>query len=88
MVLFDALEMRFRNVKLRGRNKDCVVCGDNPTITAVSAFDYDDFCQTGCTVASKITLQPENTMTIAEFHKVRTETKDKKLCVVDVRPKV
>lgn len=44
MVIFDALEMKFRNVKLRGRNKACVSCGDNPTITDVTNFDYDDFC--------------------------------------------
>lgn len=44
MVIFDALEMKFRNVKLRGRNANCDSCGDNPKITDVSAFDYEDFC--------------------------------------------
>jgi len=28
MVLFDAFEMKFRNVKLRARNPDCASCGD------------------------------------------------------------
>lgn len=44
MVLFDALEMRFRNVKIRGRNPNCAACGDDPTVLDVSKFDYDDFC--------------------------------------------
>ena len=88
MVVYDALDMRFRNVKLRGRNAECVTCGDKPTVTDVKQFDYDDFCQTGCTLASRIKLPADNTMTIKDFYKVREEAGDKKLCVVDVRPKV
>ena len=72
MVVYDALEMRFRNVKLRARNPDCVSCGDNPKVTDTSKFDYDEFCQTGCTLASKIKLSSQNTMTIDEFYKLRT----------------
>ena len=40
-IFFDALEMEFHTVKLR-RNKDCPLCGDNPTVTAL--IDYDAFC--------------------------------------------
>ncbi len=68
MVIFDALEMRFRNVKLRGRNISCASCGDTPTIKDVSTLDYEDFCQTNCTLVSKIKLPQENTMSITEFH--------------------
>ncbi len=32
MVIYDALEMQFRRVSIP-RDKDCAVCGDNPTIT-------------------------------------------------------
>ncbi|MFG0261767.1 MAG: molybdopterin-synthase adenylyltransferase MoeB, partial [Novipirellula sp. JB048] len=41
LLLIDAAEMRFRELKLR-RNPDCPVCGDTPTITA--PIDYDEFC--------------------------------------------
>ncbi len=41
LVLYDALTMRFRELKLR-RNPDCPVCGDNPTITEL--IDYEAFC--------------------------------------------
>ena len=44
MVIFDALDMKFRNVKLRGRNKDCISCGESPLIKNVAEFDYNDFC--------------------------------------------
>jgi len=40
-VIFDALEMSFREVKLR-KNPDCPVCGDNPTQTEL--IDYEAFC--------------------------------------------
>jgi molybdopterin/thiamine biosynthesis adenylyltransferase/molybdopterin converting factor small subunit len=41
LLLFDALEMSFRQVKLR-RNPKCPLCGDNPTIHEL--IDYEDFC--------------------------------------------
>src|SRR5213594_3940734 len=41
LLLFDALRMRFRELKLR-RNPECPICGDNPTIHAL--IDYDQFC--------------------------------------------
>lgn len=41
LLLFDALEMTFRQVKLR-RNPECPLCGENPTIHEL--IDYEDFC--------------------------------------------
>jgi adenylyltransferase/sulfurtransferase len=41
LLLYDALGMRFRELKLR-RDPDCPVCGDHPTIT--SLIDYQEFC--------------------------------------------
>ncbi len=41
LVLYDALTMRFRELKLR-RNTECPVCGDNPTIKEL--IDYQEFC--------------------------------------------
>ncbi|MGA2535345.1 MAG: molybdopterin-synthase adenylyltransferase MoeB [Terracidiphilus sp.] len=41
LLLVDALNMRFRELKLR-KNPECPVCGDNPTVTAL--IDYDHFC--------------------------------------------
>jgi adenylyltransferase/sulfurtransferase len=41
LILYDALNMRFRELKLR-RNPDCPVCGDNPTVTKL--IDYQQFC--------------------------------------------
>jgi molybdopterin/thiamine biosynthesis adenylyltransferase/rhodanese-related sulfurtransferase/molybdopterin converting factor small subunit len=41
LVLYDALAMRFRELKLR-RNPECPVCGDHPTIKQL--IDYEEFC--------------------------------------------
>jgi molybdopterin/thiamine biosynthesis adenylyltransferase/rhodanese-related sulfurtransferase/molybdopterin converting factor small subunit len=41
LLLFDALEMRFREVKLH-KNKECPICGENPSITEL--IDYEQFC--------------------------------------------
>jgi adenylyltransferase/sulfurtransferase len=41
LLLVDALNMRFRELKLR-KNPDCPVCGTHPTVTAL--IDYQQFC--------------------------------------------
>jgi sulfur-carrier protein adenylyltransferase/sulfurtransferase len=44
LLLYDALAMRFRELKLR-RNPECPVCGDHPTVTKL--IDYQEFCGLG-----------------------------------------
>jgi molybdopterin/thiamine biosynthesis adenylyltransferase/rhodanese-related sulfurtransferase/molybdopterin converting factor small subunit len=41
LLLYDALAMRFRELKLR-RNPECPVCGEHPTVTKL--IDYQQFC--------------------------------------------
>jgi sulfur-carrier protein adenylyltransferase/sulfurtransferase len=41
LLLFDALAMKFRELKLR-KNPDCPVCGTHPTVTKL--IDYAEFC--------------------------------------------
>ena len=41
LMLYDALGMKFRELKLR-KNAECPVCGDHPTITKL--IDYHQFC--------------------------------------------
>jgi sulfur-carrier protein adenylyltransferase/sulfurtransferase len=41
LLLFDALAMRFRELKLK-KNPDCPLCGTHRTITKL--IDYDEFC--------------------------------------------
>ena len=41
LLLIDALNMKFRELKLR-KNRDCPVCGTHPTVTKL--IDYNEFC--------------------------------------------
>ena len=43
LLLFNALDMQFRELKLR-RDPQCPLCGDHPTITQL--IDYETFCGT------------------------------------------
>jgi adenylyltransferase/sulfurtransferase len=44
LLLYNALDMKFREVKLQ-KDPDCPVCGKNPTITQL--IDYEQFCGIG-----------------------------------------
>jgi len=41
LLVFDALRMKFRELKLR-KNPECPICGSNPTIKEL--IDYEEFC--------------------------------------------
>ncbi|HET8674847.1 MAG TPA: ThiF family adenylyltransferase, partial [Blastocatellia bacterium] len=78
LLLFDALKMKFRELKLR-KNPDCPICGENPSIRAL--IDYEEFCG--------ITHQPEVTVG-ADFEITPIELKAKMargddFVLVDVR---
>lgn len=81
LLLFDALQMKFRTLTLR-KDKDCPVCGDHPTVTKL--IDYDVFC--GITpqvkAADKGTISPD-LETNVENLKERLAKKD--VFLLDVR---
>ncbi len=52
LLLFDALKMKFRELKLR-KNPECPLCGENPTLNEL--IDYDLFC--GITPPAEVTEQ-------------------------------
>jgi adenylyltransferase/sulfurtransferase len=41
LLLFEGLDMKFREVRLR-KNPKCVLCGENPTVTGL--IDYETWC--------------------------------------------
>ena len=59
LMLFDALAMKFRELKLR-KNPECPVCGEHPTQTKL--IDYAEFCGVrGEEGPAKVTNVPEIT---------------------------
>ena len=66
-LIYDALRMKFRELKLK-KDPDCPVCGTHPTITEL--IDYEQFC--GVAPAA------EPTMTAHESSETETDVKELK----------
>ena len=56
--MFDALDGTFRTIRLRPKQKSCLVCGENPQITKL--IDYEEFC--GTKASDKVRLSLINSM--------------------------
>lgn len=80
LVAFDALKLRFRELKL-AKDPTCPICGDNPTIHEL--MDYEQFCMAGQTAAPAQSESPVPEITVGEL-KARLEAQDE--CILlDVR---
>ena len=64
LLLFNALDMRFRELKLR-RDPQCPLCGENPSITQL--IDYQNFC--GVPPPSAETTMHPDEVTVHELKK-------------------
>ncbi len=79
-LLFDALKMRFRELKVR-KDPECPVCGDHPTVTKL--IDYEQFCGITPVVEEPAPLSSSDAATVEEL-KTRLDRKDSFL-LLDVR---
>jgi adenylyltransferase/sulfurtransferase len=79
LMVYDALEMTYRTIKVR-KDPGCVLCGENPTQTELLE-DYEDFCGAVSDEAVAATLG--STITAPELKEWRDAGKD--LYLVDVR---
>ncbi|KAL0089918.1 Molybdopterin-synthase sulfurtransferase [Phycomyces blakesleeanus] len=76
----------FRTMKLRGRKKDCIACGDNPSLTDL--IDYAEFCGTADSDKSQdlFLLAPHERIKACEYDAHVRQQKPSLL--LDVRPPV
>jgi sulfur-carrier protein adenylyltransferase/sulfurtransferase len=80
-LIFDALRMKFRELKLQ-KDPDCPVCGTHPTVTRL--IDYDQFCGIH-PAAPEPTAVTTNPLEISAVElKIRIDRGDD-LAIVDVR---
>jgi sulfur-carrier protein adenylyltransferase/sulfurtransferase len=79
LLLFNALEMKFREVRLR-RDPQCPLCGENPTITKL--IDYEMFC--GITPEPATPTSNPDEVTVQEMKKA-LDTPSLNVKVIDVR---
>jgi molybdopterin/thiamine biosynthesis adenylyltransferase/rhodanese-related sulfurtransferase/molybdopterin converting factor small subunit len=66
-LIYDALRMKFRELKLK-KDPDCPVCGTHPTITEL--IDYEQFCG--------VTPSPEPAMTAQESNETEIDVRELK----------
>ena len=78
LLLFDALKMKFREMKLR-KDPACPICGENPTITEL--IDYEQFC--GIVPVQESSADLEMEIAVEQVKKMMDEKHAFKL--IDVR---
>jgi len=78
LMVYDALEMEYRKIKVR-KDPNCAVCGENPTVTEL--IDYEAFCGVVSEEAQEAAVG--STMTAAELKDLLDS--DKPVYLVDVR---
>jgi adenylyltransferase/sulfurtransferase len=80
-LIYDALRMRFRELKLR-KDPDCPVCGTHPTVTKL--IDYEQFC--GLRPATETTtVGQSNGFEISAVELKQRLDRGDKLRIIDVR---
>ncbi|WP_327047793.1 adenylyltransferase/sulfurtransferase MoeZ [Microbispora sp. NBC_01189] len=78
LMIYDALEMKYRDVKVR-KDPECPLCGKNPSITEL--IDYEAFCGTISDEAQEAAAG--STITAAELEAMRDRGDD--IMIIDVR---
>jgi len=79
-LIYDALRMRFRELKLR-KDPECPVCGTHPTVKQL--IDYEQFC--GIRPAAPEPLAVNNATEITAVELKQRMDRGEKLRIVDVR---
>jgi adenylyltransferase/sulfurtransferase len=78
LMVYDALEMNYRKIKVR-KDPNCAVCGENPTVTEL--IDYEAFCGVVSEAAQEAAAG--STITAQELKELLDS--DKPTYLVDVR---
>ena len=78
LMIYDALEMSYREVSVR-KDPECAVCGKNPTVTEL--IDYDAFCGTISDEAAEAAR--DSTITALDLKAMKDAGED--ILLVDVR---
>jgi molybdopterin/thiamine biosynthesis adenylyltransferase/rhodanese-related sulfurtransferase len=79
LMVYDALEMSYRTIKVR-KDPNCALCGENPTVTGLLE-DYEDFCGAVSDEAAEAVVN--STITVTELKDWQDAGKD--FLLVDVR---
>jgi adenylyltransferase/sulfurtransferase len=78
LMVYDALEMSYRKIKVR-KDPECAVCGEHPTVTEL--IDYEEFC--GAVSEEALDAAADSTITASELKDLIDS--EKPIFLVDVR---
>jgi molybdopterin/thiamine biosynthesis adenylyltransferase/rhodanese-related sulfurtransferase len=81
-LIYDALRMRFRELKLK-RDPDCPVCGTHPTVTTL--IDYEQFCGLRPAVPEGVVAAAVNGYEITAVELKQRLDRGEPVRIVDVR---
>jgi len=81
-LIYDALRMRFRELKLK-KDPDCPVCGTHPTVTKL--IDYEQFCGIHPAAPESDPVNVQNNLEISAVELKQRLDRGDKLTLVDVR---
>src|SRR5438552_7414991 len=81
-LIYDALRMRFRELKLK-KDPDCPVCGTHPTVTKL--IDYEEFCGIHPATPEAAFMSGANATEITSVELKQRLDRGDKLTIVDVR---
>eukprot|EP00192_Tetraselmis_astigmatica_P003976 CAMPEP_0117658236 /NCGR_PEP_ID=MMETSP0804-20121206/5758_1 /TAXON_ID=1074897 /ORGANISM="Tetraselmis astigmatica, Strain CCMP880" /LENGTH=465 /DNA_ID=CAMNT_0005464747 /DNA_START=57 /DNA_END=1454 /DNA_ORIENTATION=- len=89
LLVFDALQGSFRQVKLRPRKADCPACGEQPSVLPPSNFDYETFTQGALNDSAACglsLLKPDQRISPGELHADLIEPGQQPPYLLDIRP--
>ncbi len=78
LVIFDGLELKFRELRLN-KNSDCPVCSDEPTLTEL--IDYEAFCG----AAPEVPAESEASGDVTPLELKEWLDRDRRVTLLDVR---
>jgi sulfur-carrier protein adenylyltransferase/sulfurtransferase len=81
-LIYDALRMHFRELKLR-KDPDCPVCGTHPTVKKL--IDYEQFCGLRPAVAEAAPVNASHALEISAVELKQRLDRGEKLRIIDVR---
>ncbi len=85
LMIYDALEMEYRKLKVR-KDPNCALCGDNPSVTGL--IDYDYFC--GAISEEAADAAADSTISVVQLEHMLKEREEgsRDFVLVDVREPV
>ncbi|GAB2730289.1 adenylyltransferase/sulfurtransferase MoeZ [Nocardioides pakistanensis] len=82
LMIYDALEMEYRKIKVR-KDPNCAICGENPTVTEL--IDYDAFCGAISEAAADAAVGSTISVTQLETMLKERENGERDFVLIDVR---